>query len=168
MKGTFPLPEAQLDRFLLRLRMGYPSVEEELEILTRFRDVDPLHDVRAVATLAELTEARAVVRSVHVSEDVARYLTALTRATRESPLLRLGASPRASLALQHACQARAALDGRGFATPDDVQAMVAPVLGHRLLLSRKAVIEQCDAEDVLRDITESVPVPAEPAGDRAD
>ena len=167
LKGTFPLPEAQLDRFLLRLRMGYPSEEEELEMLERFRSGDPLADVRPVAVADLLPAARETVRAVHVSEDVARYVTALARATRGTPLLQLGASPRATLALLHAAQAWAALDGRDYLTPDDVQDLVVPVFAHRLLLSRDAVIERRDPEEVLRGIVAAVPVPVEAAGGAA-
>ena len=161
LKGTFPLPEAQLDRFLLRLRMGYPSPDDETLMLARFRTGDPLAEVRAVAVADALPEARAAVRAVHVADDIARYIVALTRATRETPLLRLGASPRASLALQHAAQAAAALAGRDYVTPDDVQSLVAPVLAHRLLLARDAAIDRRDADDVLREVVATVPVPAE-------
>jgi MoxR-like ATPase len=165
LKGTFPLPEAQLDRFLLRLRMGYPSAAEETQMLERFRAGDPLADVQAVAVADVLPAVRAAVRDVHVADDVAGYVVALARATRETPLLRLGASPRASLALLHAAQAWAALDGRDYVTPDDIQALVAPVLAHRLLLSRDAVIERRDPDEVLREIVASVPVPAEEQGE---
>lgn len=163
LKGTFPLPEAQLDRFLLRLRMGYPSREEETAMLARFRTADPLADVRAVGAAHGMSAARAAVREVHVADDVAGYVVALARATRETPLLRLGASPRASLALMRVAQAWAALDGRDFVTPDDVQTLAGPVLAHRLLLSRDAVIERRDPEEVLRSLVAAVPVPAEAA-----
>ena len=165
LKGTFPLPEAQLDRFLLRLRMGYPSAAEETQMLERFRAGDPLADVQAVAVADVLPAVRAAVRDVHVADDVAGYVVALARATRETPLLRLGASPRASLALLHAAQAWAALDGRDYVTPDDIQALIAPVLAHRLLLSRDAVIERRDPDEVLREIVAAVPVPAEGQGE---
>ncbi len=165
LKGTFPLPEAQLDRFLLRLRMGYPSAAEETEMLERFRAGDPLSEVQAVAVADVLPAVRAAVREVHVAGDVAGYVVALARATRETPLLRLGASPRASLSLLHAAQAWAALAGRDFVTPDDIQALVGPVLAHRLLLSRDAVIERRDPDDVLREIVAGVPVPAESQGE---
>jgi len=161
LKGTFPLPEAQLDRFLLRVRMGYPSQADEVAMLMRFRAGDPLTEVRAVAVADDLPHIKESVRGVHVSEDVALYIAALARATREAPTLRLGASPRSSLALLHASQAWAALAGRGFVTPDDVQGLVAPVFAHRLLLSRDASLTQRDAEAVLREIVSEVPVPAE-------
>jgi len=160
-KGTFPLPEAQLDRFLLRIRMGYPSAADEVEILRRFRAVDPLDEVRPVDVAGELPAAQQEVRDVYVADDVAQYVVALATATREAPGLRLGASPRASLALLHAAQAWAALDGRSFVTPDDVQSLAVPVLAHRVLLSRDAAFAQRDVEAVLREIVAEVSVPAE-------
>jgi MoxR-like ATPase len=165
LKGTFPLPEAQVDRFLLCLRMGYPTEDDEARMLERFRRGDPLTEVRAVVDTDDLRVVRAAVREVHVSGDVAGYIVALARATRESPLLRLGASPRASLALQHAAQAAAALAGRDFVIPDDVQGLIAPVLAHRLLLARDAVIDGRSAEDVLAEVVTHVPVPAEAGRD---
>jgi MoxR-like ATPase len=161
LKGTFPLPEAQLDRFLLRLQMGYPSAGDEASMLARFRTDDPLREVEAVVDAADLPAVRAAVRAVHVAADVERYIVALTAATRESSLVRLGASPRASLALQRAAQALAALDGRDFVVPDDVQTLVAPVLAHRLILARDVVIDGRTPGDVLPEIAASVPVPAE-------
>ena len=134
-------------------------------MLERFRRGDPLAEVRAVVGADDLHGVRAAVRDVHVSVDVAGYIVALARATRESPLLRLGASPRASLALQHAAQAAAALAGRDFVTPDDVQELTAPVLAHRLLLARDALVDGRSAEDVLGEVAAAVPVPAEAEGD---
>jgi MoxR-like ATPase len=165
LKGTFPLPEAQLDRFLLRLRMGYPTGDEEILMLERFRAGDPLAEVRPVAAAESIPAARAAVRAVHVADDVARYLVALAQATRETPLLRLGASPRASLSLQHAAQAVAALAGRDYVTPDDVQELIVPVLAHRLIVARDAAIDGRDADHVLRELAATVPVPAEPGDD---
>jgi MoxR-like ATPase len=167
LKGTFPLPEAQLDRFLLRVTMGYPDAAQEVEMLQRFRAADPLMDVRPVDTEGSLRAARERVRDVHVADDLARYIVALAGATREAPALRLGASPRSSLALLHAAQAWAALDGRGFVTPDDVQRLVEPVLAHRLLLSRDASLAQQEPAAVLRDVVAAVPVPAETPGTTA-
>jgi MoxR-like ATPase len=118
-----------------------------------------------VDAASRLPAARRAVRDVHVADDVTRYVVALARATRETPLVRLGASPRATLALLHASQAWAALDGRDFVTPDDVQALVVPVLAHRLVLSRDAVIERRDADEVLRAVVDAVPVPVEAPGD---
>jgi MoxR-like ATPase len=161
-RGTFPLPEAQVDRFLLSLRMGYPEAAEEIEMLERFREGDPLGEVAAAVPAEQVERARAAVRAVHVSADVAGYVVALVRATRESSMVRLGASPRASLALQRAAQAAAALDGRDFVVPDDVQALVGPVLAHRLLLARDALVEGTTADGVLEDVVRGVPVPVEP------
>jgi MoxR-like ATPase len=165
LKGTFPLPEAQVDRFLLCLRMGYPSAAEEVLMLERFRRGDPLAEVTAVVGAKDLAAVRAAVREVHISADVAAYIVALAAATRESSSLRLGASPRASLALQHAAQAAAALAGRDFVTPDDVQGLVRPVLAHRLLLARDAVMDGRSADDLLGEVLAAVPVPAEAGGD---
>ena len=162
LKGTFPLPEAQVDRFLLALRMGYPEADDEAFMLERFRADDPLAEVRPVVAPEQVAAARAAVRAVHVADDVARYVVALARATRESPRVRLGASPRASLALQRAAQASAALDGRDFVVPDDVQALAEPVLAHRLLLARDTALAGETAGSVLRDLLREVPVPAEP------
>lgn len=161
LKGTFPLPEAQLDRFLLRVRMGYPSLEEESLMLDRFGAGDPLREVAVAPAVAGLLEACAAVRRVHVDADVTRYIAEIARATRDVSVLRLGASPRASLSLLHAAQASAALAGRDFVTPDDVQGLVTPVLAHRLLLSRDAVVDRRDAEEVLRELAATVPVPVE-------
>ncbi len=162
-KGTFPLPEAQLDRFLVRVRMGYPTAVEEVEMLQRFRVGDPLPRVRPVEGADDLVSARERVRDVHVADDVARYIVAVAAATRETATLRLGASPRSSLALLHAAQAWAALDGRTFVTPDDVQRLVVPVLAHRLILSRETSLAQRDPQAVLDEIAAGVPVPAEAA-----
>jgi MoxR-like ATPase len=168
LRGTFPLPEAQLDRFLLRLRMGYPSATDETRMLERFRTGDPLAEVRPVVDAADLLAVRSATCSVYVAPDLERYIVALTAATRKSPLVRLGASPRASLALQRAAQALAALERRDFVVPDDVQALVVPVLAHRLLLARDAVIDGRATDDILRELVASVPVPAESGEDRGE
>ncbi len=165
LKGTFPLPEAQVDRFLLRLRLGYPSPDEETLMLERFRSGDPLAEVRPVTVAAALPAVRAAVRAVHVADDLARYIVTLTQATRETPLLKLGASPRASLSLQRAAQAAAALSGRDYVIPDDVQDLIVPVLAHRLMLSRDAVIDGRNPVDVLGEVVAAVPVPAETGED---
>lgn len=165
LKGTFPLPEAQVDRFLVCLRMGYPSPEEEKSMLARFRTGDPLAEVRAVVSQETLSAARAEVRAVHVADDIARYIVAIAQATRETALVRLGASPRASLALQRAAQAAAALAGRDYVTPNDVQGLITAVLAHRLVLARDAAIDRRDPQDVLLEVVAAVPVPAEPRED---
>jgi MoxR-like ATPase len=161
LSGTFPLPEAQVDRFFLSLRMGYPSASDEELMLRRFRTGEPLSAVHRAVTADELAVARDQVRQVHVEPDVAAYVVALVRATRRSPLVRLGASPRASLALQRAAQAAAALDGRDFVVPDDVQGLAEAVLAHRLVLAREALMEGRSSADVLREAAATVPVPVE-------
>ena len=161
LKGTFPLPEAQLDRFLLRMRMGYPSHAEEVAILGRFRVDDPLRQIAPVVSEADVRASALAVHSVHVSADVERYIARLVRATRESALVTLGASPRAALALLHAAQAAAALDGRDYVIPDDVAALVTPVLAHRLVLSREGLARHLDELAVVAEIVGAVPVPVE-------
>ncbi len=164
LKGTFPLPEAQVDRFLLSLAMGYPTAAEETAMLERFRSADPLGEVTQVADLETILDAQVAVRDVHVAADVAAYIVALVTATRESPAVTLGASPRASLALQRAAQAAAALAGRDYVVPDDVQELARPVLAHRLGLSRDALAEGKPADAVLAGIVAAVAVPAESDG----
>ncbi|MBF8283057.1 MAG: MoxR family ATPase, partial [Anaerolineales bacterium] len=138
LEGTFPLPEAQVDRFLMRVAIGYPDSGEEREILRRFRDADPLSELTPVASGDDVLALSAAARGVHVSEAIETYILALTRATREEAALALGASPRGSLALYHTAQALAALRGRAFVLPDDVQALAGPVLEHRLIPSSQS------------------------------
>jgi MoxR-like ATPase len=166
LKGTFPLPEAQLDRFLMRIGMGYPSAEEEQAMLGRFRDADPLAEVTPVAGVAELLAGRDAVRGVFVSPDIEQYVVAVVRATRESAALAIGASPRAALALMRVAQAQAALDGRDYVVPDDVTGLATSVLAHRLLLGRDATVERRDAAEILAGLVASVPVPVEEEGGR--
>src|SRR5665213_2119526 len=160
LEGTFPLPEAQLDRFLLRVTLGYPSEEEEFEILRRFE-----HD--ADSSLAPVTDASELLAlqhrraSVLVSDDVRAYLVAVARETRADPRLRLGASPRATLALHKASQARALLHGRDFVLPDDIKALAVPVLAHRLILDPGARLRGISTEEILEEIVERLAVPVE-------
>ena len=161
LEGTFPLPEAQLDRFLLRIQLGYPTHSEEDEILSRHRAGLPLDQVEPVASVTELTEVMALSRKVYAAPDVVHYVTALVRATREHDAVELGASPRASLALLHTAQARAAMQARPFVTPDDVKALIAPVLGHRIILSPEARLRGRNIDAVLNEITSRVAVPVE-------
>ena len=161
LEGTFPLPEAQLDRFLLRLRLGYPSAAEEDELVVRFASATPLRDIRPMLDLARLTSAIAAVRQVRVEPTVRGYVVALVRGTREHTAVRLGASPRATLALFHAAQALAAIRGRSFVLPDDVKELVAPVLGHRLLLTSQARLRGRSELSVLDEVVASTRVPVE-------
>jgi MoxR-like ATPase len=161
LEGTFPLPEAQLDRFLLRLRLGYPSHGEEDELVQRFANATPMRNVRSVVDLPRLISIIAAVRQVRVEPTVRGYVVALVRATREHSAVRLGASPRATLALFHAAQALAAIRGRSFVVPDDVKALVAPVLGHRLLLTSQARLRGRSELAVLDEVVTNTRVPVE-------
>jgi MoxR-like ATPase len=159
MEGTYPLPEAQRDRFTARISMGYPSAESELAMLDVHGSSSPLEDLEPVAQAEDIRELIAAVRTVHVAEPLKQYVIRLVAATRASPELRLGASPRATLHLLRAGRARAALDGRDFVIPDDMQALALPVLAHRLLPSAEAVVTQQPPERVLAAIVEHLPLP---------
>jgi MoxR-like ATPase len=161
LEGTFPLPEAQLDRFLLRVSIGYPAAEEEREVLRRFREVDPLDELRPVVTGDEILALSKACRSVYISPAIETYILAVVRATRENAALSLGASPRGSLALARTAQALAAIRGRAYVIPDDVQQLIVPALAHRLLLSSQARLHSKGVPDVLQSIIEQVPVPVE-------
>ena len=161
-EGTYPLPEAQLDRFLVKVDVGYPDEERELEMLgLATRGVAParLADVAAVTEADEVVAERERVDGVRVERDVARYALAVVRRTRELPSVSLGASPRAAVHLLAACRAAAALAGRDYATPDDVARMARPVLRHRLMLSPEAELERYSTEDALATALQQVPVP---------
>ena len=159
MEGTYPLPEAQRDRFTARISMGYPSAESELAMLDAHGSSSPLDTLEPVARAEDLRELITAVRNVHVAEALKQYVIRLVNATRASPELRLGASPRATLHLLRAGRARAALDGRDFVIPDDMQALAVPVLAHRLLPSAEAVVTQQSPERVLAAIVERLPLP---------
>ena len=161
MEGTFPLPEAQLDRFMLRLRLGYPTPEEESDILLRFeRDSEP-PEIDAVTDAAELSDMQQLANQVLVDDTVRMYIVGITQASRKHQSLTLGASPRAGLALYKASQAHAALDGRDFVTPDDVKALAIPALAHRLIVASNARLRGRTAGQIVRDILAEVPVPIE-------
>ncbi len=160
LEGTFALPEAQLDRFLVRTRLGYPDEAEERRIAGLYRDGRlPIEDVPQIAGPEELGPLIAAAAGVVVGEDVERYVVAVVRATREHPDVRLGASPRASVALYRAAQAAALLDGRGFATPDDVAALAPAVLGHRILLDVDRELRGATPERVVAEVLERTPAP---------
>ena len=161
LEGTFPLPEAQLDRFLLRLALGYPEGEEEREILRRFRTADPLADLQPVATGEQVIALSAVCRQVHVSDAIENYILGLVRATRDNPAVALGASPRGAMALYRTSQSLAAIRGRAFVSPDDVQLMIQPTLAHRLMPSGQSRLRGKAVADILRDVAAKVPVPVE-------
>ena len=161
LEGTFPLPEAQLDRFLLRLSLGYPESPEEREILRRFRTADPLAELRAVASGEDILALGTVCRSVFVSEAVETYILGLVRATRGNAAVALGASPRGALALYRTSQALAAIRGRAFVIPDDIQALLTPTLAHRLMPSGQSRLRGKAVTDILHDVVSKVPVPVE-------
>ena len=167
MEGTYPLPEAQRDRFTARLSMGYPAPTAEFEMLDSHGSHDPLDDLSAVADGAEVAKAIEVVRTVYVSPDVRRYAVDVVSATRNSAELRLGASPRATLHLMRAARAAAALDDRDFVLPDDVRALTQPVLAHRLLPTPEAQISRRSTADILADVVARVAVPAPAARPRS-
>ena len=162
MEGTYPLPEAQRDRFMARVSMGYPVPEAEIAMLGRHGEASPLQDLEPVTDSAEIHKLCTVVSQLHVSEAVQRYAVALTSATREHPELLLGASPRATLHLVRAAKARAALHSRDFVLPDDIRTLVQPVLAHRLLPNAQAAVGSRGVAHILDDIAGQVPVPDGP------
>ena len=162
MEGTYPLPEAQRDRFTARVSMGYPSAEAELTMLSTHGASEPIDDLEPVADALEVRKLIDVVRAVHVSTEVKQYVVALLGATRTAPELRLGASPRAGLQLVRAARASAALDGRDYVLPDDVQALAGPVLAHRLLPTAQAQVSQRTTDDVVADLVERTALPTAP------
>jgi MoxR-like ATPase len=161
MEGTFPLPEAQLDRFIVRITLGYPTAEEESDILLRFERDTVLPSLEAVTDAAEVELMQEAVTTIRVDELVRTYIVGIVQATRGHNGLTLGASPRAGLALYKTAQAKAAIEGRDFVTPDDVKALVAPVLGHRLILTTNSRLHGRTAEQLVADVLSSVPVPIE-------
>jgi len=159
MEGTYPLPEAQRDRFMCRIAIGYPDRDSELSMLDSHGSSSPLDDLKPVAHAADIRALVAAVRDVHVSAAIRRYIIDLASATRTSPELRLGASPRAALHLLRATRAYAALDERDFVIPDDVQALAVPVLAHRLLPSAEAMVGRELPDQVLSAIVRRLPLP---------
>ncbi|WP_281278845.1 AAA family ATPase [Paenibacillus kobensis] len=163
-QGTFPLPEAQLDRFLFKLNMGYPTTEESISILSRFKESKPLESLLPVADPSAIAEAQREVVKITVSEDVLRYIVEIAERTRKQEEVATGVSPRGMQALMGASQARAALSGRGYVTPDDVKQLAVPALAHRLVLksSARARGDRGAAERLIERVLSSVEVPAEP------
>jgi MoxR-like ATPase len=158
-RGTYPLPEGQLDRFLMRLRMGYATAEQEAAILTSQEKEHPIHSVRAVTDQDELAALQRQVREIYLEDSLKQYIVELATATRQDPMVALGASPRGSLALMRCAQARAAVLGRAFVTPDDVKAVAVPALAHRIILKPESKASGISAEEVVEEILGSVPVP---------
>lgn len=157
-EGTFPLPEAQLDRFFARIALGYPDASSEVAMLERLKLRHPIEDVQQVVSAEELLAAQEIVKEVHVDASVSQYIVNLVRETRSHGDVALGVSPRGTLALYRAAQARAALAGRGYVLPDDVKRMALPVLGHRLIVAPEAALRGVRAEDVINDVLDKVPI----------
>jgi MoxR-like ATPase len=158
-EGTFPLPEAQLDRFLVRLRLGYPALDDEVNVLERQQFVHPVTTLEQVVTEDQLVEAQEEVKKIYVAAEVKRYIVELARQTRDHPDVYLGASPRGSLALYRTGQARAAMHGRDFVLPDDVKALAKPALGHRIILGPAARLRDLSSDQILDEVLNRVPVP---------
>ena len=159
MEGTYPLPEAQRDRFTARISIGYPTAAAELEMLDTHGSSSPLDSLKPVATAVDVRQLIGAVRGVLVTGQVKEYIIALAAATRSAPELRLGASPRAALQLLRASRARAALDGRDYVIPDDIQALIVPVFAHRLLPTAEALVERHLPEQVVTRIVAQTPLP---------
>ena len=159
LEGTFPLPEAQLDRFSLRLRLGYPDEADEERMLARFNSVNPLDDLDPVANSEEIIETQHRVRDIYVDPVLSNYIVRLTQATRRHQDVELGASPRATLGLYRCSQAFAAIHGRGYVTPDDVKVLAPYALPHRTILTSQARLRGRTSEDVVMELLSQVEVP---------
>ena len=159
LEGTFPLPEAQLDRFMLRLRLGYPTEDEEEAMLTRFQTADPLNDLAAVVGASDITELQETVRQVHLDPVLRNYLVQLVQATRTHADVELGASPRATLGLYRCSQALSAIRGRDYVTPDDLKPLAPLALSHRMILRSQARLRERTPESVIDEILAQIQVP---------
>ena len=158
-EGTFPLPEAQLDRFLLRVRLGYPDYSDEIKILDSQRLRHPIETLTSVAKAADVLDAAEQIKTVFVAPAIKRYVTDLTRRTRQSSDIYLGASPRGTLSLSRAAQAKAALEGRTYVLPDDVKDVAVSVLGHRIIVSPAARLRELSADRIVQEIMHNTPAP---------
>ena len=158
-EGTFPLPEAQLDRFLVKIRLGYPSMDNEINILTMQKNVHPLETISKIVEVEELLEVQELVKNVFISEKAKKYIVEIVRATREHPDVYLGSSPRGSLGLFHTCQVLAAINGRNYVLPDDVKNLCIPVLAHRLVINPGGRVKNITPELVIEEIISRIPVP---------
>lgn len=160
-EGTYPLPEAQLDRFLLKMNMGYPTMEEEVEVLTRLQVQAPIENLHSVVSIEELASLQNEVKQVYVDETIKRYIVELLMGTRSHPHVYLGASPRGSIALMRAAQSYAFIKGRDYVIPDDIQYLIKAVVAHRIILKSEAKFEGISAEDIIDDIVLQVAVPVQ-------
>lgn len=166
-EGTFQLPEAQLDRFLLKMRIGYPTVAEEMQILDAQQYRHPIDELQQVISSDELLSAQQGIRAIYVSPDVKKYIVDIVTATRNHPEIYLGASPRGSLALFRTSQARAAMAGRDHVIPDDVKALAEVTLGHRVILGPQARIKEISANRLIQNLLNAIPIPGATIGNRA-
>lgn len=158
-EGTFPLPEAQLDRFLLRLRLGYPEMEDEIDILERQQYQHPIAELQQVVSDQELIKAQEEIKGVYIAPPVKRYIVDIVRQSRQHPDVYLGASPRGSLALFRTGQARAMIQGRDYVLPDDIKALVRPALSHRVILGPAARLRDLSTDQVIDEVLSRIPVP---------
>jgi len=163
LEGTFPLPEAQLDRFLLKTRLGYPDKTEEVRILERFQETDPYRSLEAVATPEDISELQKLRRTIRVSQPIREYITAIVHATRDDAAIQFGGSPRASLGLMRAGQALAALRSRDYVLPDDIKYLAHPVLTHRLILAEEERLKGKSTDSLVEKLINRVPILSEPA-----
>jgi MoxR-like ATPase len=164
-EGTFPLPEAQVDRFMMRIRLGYPSKEDEILVMERQQFSHPINALEVVASVEELGQVQEAVKAIYVSPALKRYIVDLTQHTRQHAEVYLGASPRGSLALYRTSQAKAAMLGRDYVLPDDIKALVVPTLAHRVILGPGARLRDLTARQVVEEILNSMPVPGgDPTG----
>ncbi|MBO0782353.1 MAG: MoxR family ATPase, partial [Ktedonobacteraceae bacterium] len=158
-EGTFPLPEAQLDRFMMNIKLGYPKATDEVNILDSHQHHHPLEDLAQIMTAEELVHIQQQVRDIHVDPSIREYIVAIANATRNHPNIYLGASPRGSLAMFRAAQALAAMRGRGYVIPDDIKLLVQPTLAHRIIVTPAARVRSITSADVLEEILQNVAVP---------
>ena len=158
-EGTFPLPEAQLDRFMLHIELGYPSKADEIEILDRQQYDHPIRKLEQVVTLEELTTAQEAIKSIHIDDKLKSYIVEIVRRTREHPDIYLGASSRGALSLYRLCQARAGMMGRDYVLPDDVKALATAVLSHRIIIGPAARIKEVTPPSIIQEILDKPPVP---------
>ncbi len=165
-EGTFPLPEAQLDRFMLRIRLGYPTPQEEIAMLDSQQYQHPLEGLQQVVTVEDLLNAQNAVRSVYLNHDIKNYIVNLVTTSRQHPDVYLGASPRGALALYHAAQARAAIVGRDYVIPDDVKALAEVTLAHRIIVGPNARIKDVSSSSIVHSILNTVPIPGATVGAR--
>ena len=160
-EGTFPLPEAQLDRFMLHIELGYPSKADEIEILDRQQYDHPIKKLEQVVALDELTSAQEAIKSIHIAPKLKSYIVEIVRRTREHPDIYLGASSRGALSLYRLCQARAGMMGRDYVLPDDVKALATAVLSHRIIIGPAARIKEVTPHSIIQEILDNTPVPAD-------